>query len=545
MGRDDPPDRREEELLSIVPRERAPPYKVRRILEAVFDRGSVFEIGAQYGRPLVTALARLGGRPVGVLASDPTHYGGGLNADASEKLTRFADLCDQFHLPVVNFVDQPGFVIGTEAERRGTIRRGTRALVAVYQATVPWVSVLVRKVYGVAGAGARQRAGPEPPLRVAVGRLGLAADRGRPRGRLPARARGGRGPGRAARRDRGAAERRALAVPDRRALRRRGDHRPARHAADPVRLGRARARAGRCRSLRAGRSAAGCARSSLRRIPMQRSANGPRRGRVQAGPAQDLVHPATTRRSPDALESAAEELVDACDIGPGQDVLDVATGSGNVAIVAAQAGARVIGLDLTPELFEAARRRLAEAALEVELIEGDAEDLPFPDDSFDRVLSAFGVMFAPRHEQAAAELVRVCPAGGIIGIAAWTAEGATGQMFKVRRPPHAASPARVAAAHDVGRRASMCATSSPRVVRRSSSTAGWSSTSAIPARNGWSTASACSARRCWRRTRSSHRASGQRFTTSCAALRKPERRHRMAPCGSRPSILITVARLPG
>jgi acetyl-CoA carboxylase carboxyltransferase component len=148
----DPPDRREEELLSIVPRESRRPYKVRRIVDAVLDGGSVFELGGQYGRPLVTALARLGGRPVGVLASDPNHYGGGLNADASEKLTRFVDLCDQFRLPVVNFVDQPGFVIGTDAERRGTIRRGTRALVAIYQASVPWVSILVRKVYGVAGA---------------------------------------------------------------------------------------------------------------------------------------------------------------------------------------------------------------------------------------------------------------------------------------------------------------------------------------------------------------------------------------------------------
>jgi acetyl-CoA carboxylase carboxyltransferase component len=148
----DPRDRREEDLLSIVPRESRKPYKARRILEAVLDRGSLFEIGASFGRPLITALGRLEGRPVGVLCSDPNHYGGGLNADASEKLTRFIDVCDQFRLPVVNFVDQPGFVIGTEAERRGTIRRGTRALVAVYQATVPWVSVLVRKVYGVAGA---------------------------------------------------------------------------------------------------------------------------------------------------------------------------------------------------------------------------------------------------------------------------------------------------------------------------------------------------------------------------------------------------------
>jgi acetyl-CoA carboxylase carboxyltransferase component len=148
----DPADRREQELLEIVPHDRRKPYKARRILEAVFDSGSLFEIGARYGRSLITAFARLGGRPAGVLASDPNHYGGGLTADASEKLTRFADLCDQFGLPVVNFVDQPGFLIGTEAERQGTIRRGTRAMFAVYQATVPWVSVLVRKVYGVAGA---------------------------------------------------------------------------------------------------------------------------------------------------------------------------------------------------------------------------------------------------------------------------------------------------------------------------------------------------------------------------------------------------------
>ena len=135
-----------------MPRERRRPYETRRILELVMDRGSVFEVGGQFGRSLVTALGRLSGRPVGVMASDPKHYGGGLTADASEKLTRFVDLCDQFRLPLVNMVDQPGFVIGTEAERRGTIRRGTRSMVAVYQATVPAVSVLVRKVFGVAGA---------------------------------------------------------------------------------------------------------------------------------------------------------------------------------------------------------------------------------------------------------------------------------------------------------------------------------------------------------------------------------------------------------
>jgi acetyl-CoA carboxylase carboxyltransferase component len=149
----DPVDRREESLLGIVPRDARKPYKMRAILEAVVDRGSLFEVGARYGRSLICALARLDGRAVGVLASDPMHYAGGLTGDASDKLARFVDICDQFRLPVVNLVDQPGFVIGSAAERAGTIRRGTRALVGVYQATVPWCSVLVRKVYGVAGAG--------------------------------------------------------------------------------------------------------------------------------------------------------------------------------------------------------------------------------------------------------------------------------------------------------------------------------------------------------------------------------------------------------
>ena len=149
----DPADRREEELLSIVPRDRRRPYKMRRVLEAVLDRGSIFELGAAFGRPTITCLARLGGRPVGVLASDPEHYGGGVTADAAEKTARFVDVCDQFHLPMVNLVDVPGFVIGTGAERAGTIRRGARGLFAIAQASVPWVSILVRKVYGVAGAG--------------------------------------------------------------------------------------------------------------------------------------------------------------------------------------------------------------------------------------------------------------------------------------------------------------------------------------------------------------------------------------------------------
>ncbi len=117
------------------------------------DRGSAFELGRYFGRPLMTALARIDGHAVGVMANDPRHGAGALDADASAKMVRFIDLCDTFHLPVVNFVDNPGFRIGVDAEKRGTIRHGVRALAAVYQASVPWVSVIVRKVYGVAGAG--------------------------------------------------------------------------------------------------------------------------------------------------------------------------------------------------------------------------------------------------------------------------------------------------------------------------------------------------------------------------------------------------------
>src|SRR3954470_3536278 len=123
---DDPADRAEQELLDIVPRDPRQTFKIRRVLELVFDRDSVFDLGARYGRSLVTALARLEGRPVGVMASDSVHYGGSLTADASDKMARFTDLCDQFHLPIVNLVDQPGFLVGREAEEAATIRRGAR-----------------------------------------------------------------------------------------------------------------------------------------------------------------------------------------------------------------------------------------------------------------------------------------------------------------------------------------------------------------------------------------------------------------------------------
>jgi acetyl-CoA carboxylase carboxyltransferase component len=128
------------------------PKRREEDLHLVVDRDSFFEIGGTYGQPLVTGLARLDGYPVGVMANDPRHFGGAVDADAADKMIRFIDLCDTFHLPCVNFVDNPGFLIGTSAEREGTARVGARALIAVYQATVPWVSILIRRVYGVAGA---------------------------------------------------------------------------------------------------------------------------------------------------------------------------------------------------------------------------------------------------------------------------------------------------------------------------------------------------------------------------------------------------------
>jgi len=150
---DDATARREEALLSAIPRNRRRPYQIRPLLDLIFDHGSVFELGRSYGGATVTALARLDGHPVGVLAPDPYAGGGGLTADGADKLTRFVDLCQTFHLPLVNLVDQPGLAIGRDAERKGTLRRGVRAIAAVYQATVPSVEIILRRVFGVGGAG--------------------------------------------------------------------------------------------------------------------------------------------------------------------------------------------------------------------------------------------------------------------------------------------------------------------------------------------------------------------------------------------------------
>ncbi|HHO76020.1 MAG TPA: carboxyl transferase [Deltaproteobacteria bacterium] len=145
-------NRKEDELLSIVPRDGKKPYNMRKIMEWIFDRNSIFEIGKYQGRSQITALARLNGYPVGVLANDPRFLAGSFAWDVSEKFMRFIDMCDTFHIPIVNLVDQPGFFIGVKSEENGTIRKGVRASFAVFQASIPWVTIYIRKCFGVAGA---------------------------------------------------------------------------------------------------------------------------------------------------------------------------------------------------------------------------------------------------------------------------------------------------------------------------------------------------------------------------------------------------------
>lgn len=155
---DDDPARGDEFLLKVVPRNRRQTYKMRPIIESVVDRGSFFEMGQNFGRPIIAGLARLEGHPVVLLASDPYQYGGAWTAETCQKVVRFIDLAETFHLPVVYLMDCPGFLIGLEAEKTATIRHGVRAMAAMAQTTIPWCTVIVRNAFGVAGA-AHQPAG--------------------------------------------------------------------------------------------------------------------------------------------------------------------------------------------------------------------------------------------------------------------------------------------------------------------------------------------------------------------------------------------------
>ncbi len=163
----DPPERPDDELSTIIPRRRTTTFDVRRVIDLLADRGSFLEIGPLWGTDQVTGFVRFGGRPLGVIASDSRHVNGGaLTADGCSKLTRHLDLCDLFHLPVLNLVDNPGFAVGIEHEMAGTIRRGGEWMVAFAQTTVPIFTVLMRRSFGVAGNNyATPRA--RPSVRVA------------------------------------------------------------------------------------------------------------------------------------------------------------------------------------------------------------------------------------------------------------------------------------------------------------------------------------------------------------------------------------------
>ncbi|MEM7407999.1 MAG: carboxyl transferase domain-containing protein [Pseudomonadota bacterium] len=148
---DDPADRMDEALATIVPENRRQPYNMRKLVQKVVDDGSMFEIRREYGKAVVCALARLGGRPVGIIANDPMIYAGAMDADAARKQIHFMELCDTFHLPIVFFVDVPGFMVGLNAEEAGTLREGMRVVYTAGQLKVPTLTLVIRKCYGMAG----------------------------------------------------------------------------------------------------------------------------------------------------------------------------------------------------------------------------------------------------------------------------------------------------------------------------------------------------------------------------------------------------------
>jgi acetyl-CoA carboxylase carboxyltransferase component len=149
----DPPDRKDEQLLSIVPRERRRPYNMRKLVEMIVDRGSIFEIQPSFGRAVITSLARMNGTVVGVVANNPMVYGGAIDVKAARKQSHFVELCDTFHIPLVFLVDVPGFMVGSQAEAAATLREGMRSVYVSLQATVPVFTVVIRKCYGMAGMG--------------------------------------------------------------------------------------------------------------------------------------------------------------------------------------------------------------------------------------------------------------------------------------------------------------------------------------------------------------------------------------------------------
>lgn len=161
---DDPPDRCADELATIVPPQRTRAYDMHKVLDLVFDQGSGFEVQPTYGRSVITSLARLDGRPVGVVASNPRLLGGAVDAKAARKQVQFMEMCDTFHIPLVFLVDVPGFMVGLAAEQAGTLREGMRVVQTVAKLTVPTITVIVRKCYGMAGMATSNKNGVDIKL---------------------------------------------------------------------------------------------------------------------------------------------------------------------------------------------------------------------------------------------------------------------------------------------------------------------------------------------------------------------------------------------
>ncbi|HEX3769244.1 MAG TPA: acyl-CoA carboxylase subunit beta [Polyangiaceae bacterium] len=145
---DDPVDRRDESLLDVLPDSTRKPYDMLKLLRAVVDHGDLFEIKPRFARSIVTAFARIGGRSIGVVANQPMHLGGILDSDAADKAAHFIQICDAFNVPLVFFQDVPGFMVGSKVEHAGIIRHGAKMLHVMSAATVPKLTVVVRKAYG-------------------------------------------------------------------------------------------------------------------------------------------------------------------------------------------------------------------------------------------------------------------------------------------------------------------------------------------------------------------------------------------------------------
>ncbi len=147
----DDPNRREEELLSIIPRESRKGYSPHKILKLVLDQDSFFEIAPYYGRSRVIGLGRVNGYPVGAMINNPMFLGGSVDVTAGDKVIRFMQLCNTFHLPMVYFADEPGFMVGLDAQKQGIVRAGARIVCVTCDTQMPWITFIIRQLYGVAG----------------------------------------------------------------------------------------------------------------------------------------------------------------------------------------------------------------------------------------------------------------------------------------------------------------------------------------------------------------------------------------------------------